>query len=526
MKKKLISLSVFILMLFAFATVGHAASLSPSSTSVKPGQTVTVSYSGASGLASSWIGMYETGAGDGSYMTYVSIHTATSGSVQFTMPTKPGNYEFRIFAGGAYSKIGTSAPVSVVEFQPTLSLSSTSLKPGQKVTVSYSGASGFPSSWIGMYSSGATDGSYMTYASIHTATSGVVEFTAPTTVGNYEFRIFKDGGYTKIGTSVQFAVSEFTPALTASPSSVSPSGKVRVNYSGASGVDGSWIGMYKPGTGDGSYLAFQYINKNTSGYLDFTAPSQEGNYEFRIFRGAGYTKIGTGGQFTVGNVPINQTLRGTGLLDGIKLDWDGSTQPGVVGYNLYRGTSSGNYSSTPVTDFFIRELTYTDKTVESGTTYYYIMKPVYSNGTEGAASNEVAVRMASQSGDRKIVLQIDNPMMNVNGVVQEIDPGRGTVPVIVNGRTLLPIRAIIESMGGTIEWEGTAQKVTIRSESNTIEMWAGNKVAYVNGERKELDVPPQIINGRTMVPLRFVGESLDKYIEWEGIDRIVTMHLD
>ncbi len=51
--------------------------------------------------------------------------------------------------------------------------------------------------------------------------------------------------------------------------------------------------------------------------------------------------------------------------------------------------------------------------------------------------------------------------MTVNGVKKEIDPGRGTVPVIVKGRTLVPIRAIIEEMGGTIEWDGNERKVTI-----------------------------------------------------------------
>jgi hypothetical protein len=50
--------------------------------------------------------------------------------------------------------------------------------------------------------------------------------------------------------------------------------------------------------------------------------------------------------------------------------------------------------------------------------------------------------------------------MTVNGVKKEIDPGRGTVPVIVKGRTLVPIRAIIEELGGTIGWDGNERKVT------------------------------------------------------------------
>jgi len=51
------------------------------------------------------------------------------------------------------------------------------------------------------------------------------------------------------------------------------------------------------------------------------------------------------------------------------------------------------------------------------------------------------------NGQTEIILQIGNPMMTVNGKEQEIDPGRGTVPMIVNDRTLVPVRAIIEAMG-------------------------------------------------------------------------------
>ncbi|NLI56452.1 copper amine oxidase N-terminal domain-containing protein [bacterium] len=86
-----------------------------------------------------------------------------------------------------------------------------------------------------------------------------------------------------------------------------------------------------------------------------------------------------------------------------------------------------------------------------------------------------------------IILQINNPYMTVNGVKKEIDPGRGTVPVIIKGRTLVPIRAIIEEMGGTVDWDGTARKVTIKLGNTTIELIIDKKTAKVNGVKKELD---------------------------------------
>lgn len=66
-----------------------------------------------------------------------------------------------------------------------------------------------------------------------------------------------------------------------------------------------------------------------------------------------------------------------------------------------------------------------------------------------------------------LTMQIGNPMMNVNGESREIDPGRGTVPVAENDRTLVPIRAIIEAMGGTVNWDEETQTVTITKSAST-----------------------------------------------------------
>ena len=63
--------------------------------------------------------------------------------------------------------------------------------------------------------------------------------------------------------------------------------------------------------------------------------------------------------------------------------------------------------------------------------------------------------------DVVVSLQIDNPIMNVNGVQAEIDTGRGTKPIVTNGRTLVPIRAIIEAFNGVVEWEESTQSVIL-----------------------------------------------------------------
>lgn len=127
-----------------------------------------------------------------------------------------------------------------------------------------------------------------------------------------------------------------------------------------------------------------------------------------------------------------------------------------------------------------------------------------------------------------INLQIGNPYMTVNSVSQEIDPGRETKPVIENSRTLVPIRAIVESLGGSIEWEEKERKVTIMFANKTVELWIGKSMAKVDDIDTPIDpvntkVVPVIINSRTMLPLRFVTENLGCDVQWDGTTKTVTI---
>ena len=122
-----------------------------------------------------------------------------------------------------------------------------------------------------------------------------------------------------------------------------------------------------------------------------------------------------------------------------------------------------------------------------------------------------------------IKLQIDNPKMTVNDLEKEVDPGRGTTPVVVNNRTLVPIRAVIEAMGGTVAWNGKDSRVDITLKGKTIKLWINKLEAKVGNETKVLEVAPSIIKGRTMIPLRFVTENLGATLEWNGVERKITL---
>ena len=89
-------------------------------------------------------------------------------------------------------------------------------------------------------------------------------------------------------------------------------------------------------------------------------------------------------------------------------------------------------------------------------------------------------------------------------------------PYIKDGRTLVPLRFIGEGLGAIISWNGTEKKVILLYEEKTIELWIGKKQARINGIDYSLDVPPEITKGRTFVPIRFIAENFGSNVLWDS----------
>ena len=97
-------------------------------------------------------------------------------------------------------------------------------------------------------------------------------------------------------------------------------------------------------------------------------------------------------------------------------------------------------------------------------------------------------------------------------------------PFEQNGTTLVPLRIVSENLGAKVEWNQKAQLVTILDGDKTIELTIGSKVAKVNGENKTLNLAPQVKNGTTMVPIRFVSENLDCTVNWDKATQTVSVN--
>lgn len=117
------------------------------------------------------------------------------------------------------------------------------------------------------------------------------------------------------------------------------------------------------------------------------------------------------------------------------------------------------------------------------------------------------------------VYKSDEIIVKLNGKKIEFDQK----PVIIDGRTLVPLRAIFEELGATVDWDGTTQTVTSTKGQTTISMSIGKTEMYKNGKLITLDVVPQLVGGRTLVPVRAVAEGFDCVVEWLGETQTVVI---
>jgi N-acetylmuramoyl-L-alanine amidase len=95
-------------------------------------------------------------------------------------------------------------------------------------------------------------------------------------------------------------------------------------------------------------------------------------------------------------------------------------------------------------------------------------------------------------------------------------------PAIVNNSTMVPFRVIAEHLGAKVTWEHQTKKVIVQS-SKTIELKIADKKALVDGKAFDLQTAPLIMQGRTMIPLRFVGEQLGLKVHWDASSKSVYM---
>jgi subtilisin family serine protease len=290
--------------------------LTVSATTVPAGGQVTVTLTNGPGGATDWLGFTGVGTPDGSgqYLQWVYVGTGvTTRTWTVTVPTTPGQYEFRFFPNGGFTRLATSPAVTVTPLPPspaTLTVNTTTVAPGGQVTVTLTNGPGGASDWLGFTGVATPDGSgqYLQWVYVGAGiTTRTWTVTVPNTPGQYEFRLFLNGGYTPLVKSPAVTVTAppppppgSTPTLTVSAATVPPGGQVTVTLANGRGGAQDWLAFAAVGAPPNSYLQWVYVGASvTTRTWTVTAPTAPGQYEFRLFLNNGYTLAATSPAVTV-----------------------------------------------------------------------------------------------------------------------------------------------------------------------------------------------------------------------------------
>jgi len=137
-----------------------------------------------------------------------------------------------------------------------------------------------------------------------------------------------------------------------------------------------------------------------------------------------------------------------------------------------------------------------------------------------AAGNEaIETLLIKKVNEKKITLQIGSNLASVGNESIELE----APPVIEKGFTLVPLRFISEAFGASVDWNDALKVITINYRTLTIQLQVGSTVAVVDNSIVKLDAPPKIINGRTLVPIRFISETFGATVDWDGTTKTVTI---
>ncbi|MBN9501037.1 MAG: hypothetical protein BGO01_07400 [Armatimonadetes bacterium 55-13] len=128
----------------------------------------------------------------------------------------------------------------------------------------------------------------------------------------------------------------------------------------------------------------------------------------------------------------------------------------------------------------------------------------------------LAILLAVASGSvfaQEIRVTVDGDPINFSGVE----------PITRNGRVFVPLRGVFESMGAFVDWDQATKTINAQRNQKDVRLTIGDRYALVDGKTMFMDEPPMVIQGRTMVPLRFLSESLGADVQWMSADHMVAI---
>lgn len=134
------------------------------------------------------------------------------------------------------------------------------------------------------------------------------------------------------------------------------------------------------------------------------------------------------------------------------------------------------------------------------------------NTRKGLAAIVVAAAAATSAHAAPVVELNDQPLQT------------SVPPIIMQGRTLVPMRDIFEALGASVSYNALTRGITATRDSSTVNLQIGNRAASVNGQTVYLEQSPLVISGSTLVPLRFVSEAMGARVAYNAPTQLVSIH--
>ena len=285
--------------------------------------------------------------------------------------------------------------------------------------------------------------------------------------------------------------------------------------------------------GSGVFTEVKTLGANVTTFAD-SGLSVNTKYTYRVrayngFGNSSYSNSASATTFFIILIPSAPLAPADLTADGVSssrivLDWADKSS-NESGFKIERREGSAPF--TVIDTVAANVTTYSNTGLDANTTYNYRVmayngfgNSAYTNTATG--KTELAPPMGSITTLR---FYIDSSDYYIDNQIQTMD----TAPIIKDSRTVLPIRYVVEPLGGEVLWDNIDKMVTITMGSDVIKLWIGNNTANVNGTNVFIDpenanVMPIIIPpGRTMLPLRFIAETLGCDVSWLAGPREVTV---
>ena len=230
----------------------------------------------------------------------------------------------------------------------------------------------------------------------------------------------------------------------------------------------------------------------------------------------------TGGNLAIGNpmltdfnqridIPITTTSSGSTpgqiTVSGLEINTDSAVPQGPVsveiGGSALVDTQTENYNGDTVTTV-------------PGPASAYVASVVVANVVNGVVTTPGTSTSTSHGS---ATFTVGASVYSVNGVDYVMD----AAPYISNGRTFVPVRYLGDALGATVNWDASTQTVTLTKGSDTVTLNIGSTTETVNGTAQTMDVAPTIVNGRTMLPARWVAQAFGAQVGWNPVTQEVLI---